>query len=183
MPRALIFCLYAFLCLLPVFSSQRQAFLGKDEPETELLSVEQYKWPNYRAFHSGQCWDIEGGSRSTGARLIQWPCNGGENQGFVVEFTTTYYNNPHDGYYYHRIYNVKSGLALTVNGDKITQETFITGENQLWRVSDSTKLWIFRRSYANKANGKCMDVKDYSYIAGTPITTYSCNDGDNQWFY
>src|SRR5689334_877776 len=45
------------------------------------------------AMHSGKCLDVYGASTDDAARVIQWPCHGGENQHWRVAPTGDGYFN------------------------------------------------------------------------------------------
>ncbi len=60
-----------------------------------------------RAAHSGHCLNVSGASRSDGAGIIQWTCDGAANEQFSFTPTT-------DGY--GRIVNKNSGKCLDVSG-------------------------------------------------------------------
>jgi hypothetical protein len=57
---------------------------GADNQKFSLVSVGGGYY-NLVAKHSGKCIDVEGASTADGASLVQWPCNGGDNQKFSIE--------------------------------------------------------------------------------------------------
>jgi len=72
--------------------------------------------------------DVEGGSTGDGARIIQWPLNGGRNQQWRVEGSDRFY----------RFVNVNSGKCLTAAsrvgyaGEQLVQWNCRSGSGQWW---------------------------------------------------
>jgi hypothetical protein len=87
------------------------------------------------ARHSGKCLDVSGGAAAVnnGVRVIQWDCNGGDNQKWMISSTR-------DGYY--KILAKHSGRALDVfggvfsvaNGVVVEQWDYHDGPNQMWQL-------------------------------------------------
>jgi Ricin-type beta-trefoil lectin domain. len=129
------------------------------------------------AHHSVLCLDIENGSRSEGARLIQWPCTGGSNQEFRVHS---------GGCGYFEIRNMNSGLCLAVSshaqGAQIIQKQCDRSAEALWYFKNllETNYYII-----NMATNFAMDVANSSYQWGAPIIawplTYSINQRFKFW--
>jgi hypothetical protein len=82
-----------------------------------------------RARHSGKCLDVTDISRSPGAGLQQWQCNGGPNQQFAIEPVGDFY----------KIRARHSGLYLDIRGfspnnsARLQQFNWTGGNNQLFQ--------------------------------------------------
>ncbi|WP_410645822.1 glycosyl hydrolase family 95 catalytic domain-containing protein [Amycolatopsis sp. lyj-346] len=131
---------------------------------------------NYRlvAQHSGKPADINGGSTSAGAALIQWQATGGPNQQF--DFLAS------DGGF-HRIRSRASGLVLqvasTATGADITQQPDTGATTQQWRVTDQGGGVV---SLVNRASGLAMDVWSASTADGARISQWTVTGAANQRF-
>ena len=83
------------------------------------------------ASHSQKCLDVPEWSLNDGMPVVQWACNGGDNQSWRVEATS-------DGY--SRLIAQHSGKCLDVSGESTEDRAEIIqwqchgGENQQWRV-------------------------------------------------
>ena len=126
------------------------------------------------ARHSGKCLDVSGASADNLASVIQWDCQGGENQQWRFEPVG-------DGY--HRIVARHSGKVLDVYGfsledlAQIIQYESHGGENQQWRldpVGDGYYRIIARHS------GKALDVFAFSLESGAELIQYTPHGGENQ---
>lgn len=75
------------------------------------------------------CMDVDGGSTSVGAKVIQWACTGGGNQRWQLTLAA-------GGY---RITSQKSGLLLTTastaDGARTTQQPDTGSPLQVWTVN------------------------------------------------
>jgi hypothetical protein len=103
--------------------------LVPDESSPEVI-------PNFYqvvAQHSGKCMDVAGASLSDNTRIIQWSCNGGNNQQF-------YLTPMNDGTYTisarHSGKCVDVSGASTENGAAIIQWACHGGDNQRFYVQD-----------------------------------------------
>jgi hypothetical protein len=80
------------------------------------------------------------------------------------------------------ISNVHSGLALedydlgTVNGSKVDQWEWISGNNQLWKITPVGGSYEF----ANKVSGKALDVYDAATSDGGTIDQWKYSGSSNQ---
>lgn len=127
--------------------------------------------------HSGKYLDVEGASTDNGARLIQWPFHGGDNQIFDVR---------KDGNSVFQLRAVHSNKCIDIegasmdDGARVIQWPCHGGDNQrflLARLRDGSYLIIARHS------GKCLDVAGASKKNGAPLIQYRCHGGKNQRFY
>ncbi|MEU4519393.1 glycoside hydrolase N-terminal domain-containing protein [Amycolatopsis sp. NPDC024027] len=131
---------------------------------------------NYRlvAQHSGKSADINGGSTSAGAALIQWQATSGLNQQF--DFLAS------DGGF-HRIRSRASGLVLqvasTATGADITQQPDTGATTQQWKVTDQGGGVV---SLVNRASGLAMDVWSASTADGARISQWTVTGAANQRF-
>jgi alpha-L-fucosidase 2 len=131
---------------------------------------------NYRlvAQHSGKSADINGGSTSAGATLIQWQATSGLNQQF--DFLAS------DGGF-HRIRSRASGLVLqvasTATGADITQQPDTGATTQQWKVTDQGGGVV---SLVNRASGLAMDVWSASTADGARISQWTVTGAANQRF-
>ncbi|MFD2116701.1 RICIN domain-containing protein [Paenibacillus yanchengensis] len=110
----------------------------------QLEDVNDQKWyierlengyVNIRNAESGLLLDVNGASTADGAKIIQWPDNGGLNQQWSIVPTGT--DRGHSSY----IINRGSGKYLdmsnysTSNGGQAIQWSFNGGSNQRWFVN------------------------------------------------
>ncbi len=123
---------------------------------------------------SGLLLDVNGGSTSTGATVIQWPDNGGTNQQWRIVSA---------GGDTFSIVNVKSGLLLDVNGGSsqegasVIQWTSNGGANQRWRIIDIGGGFY---DIVNVNSGLLLDVNGGSTSNGASVIQWSDNNGANQ---
>ena len=125
------------------------------------------------ATHSQKCLDVPDWSLNDGTPLVQWTCNGGDNQTWNIELAA-------DGY--SRLAAKHSGKCLDVSGASTEDRADIIqwqchgGDNQQWRieaVSGGYRL-VARHS------GKCLDVRGESTSDGGTVIQWTCNGGANQ---
>jgi hypothetical protein len=134
------------------------------------LASDEYRGYKLQALSSGLLLDVEGGSESPGARIVQWYENGSASQHwafFNSNIGTT------------RIVNMNSGLCLYtdgVTGHWLTQQTCNSLSGEVWQTNADGNIW----SYFYQRN---IDVKDNSYAAGALIDTWYVNKSTNQQFY
>ena len=125
------------------------------------------------ASHSQKCLDVPEWSLNDGMPVVQWACNGGDNQTWRVEHVS-------EGYF--RVIARHSGKCLDVSsastddGAAIIQWQCHGGENQQWRVEAVTGGY----QLVARNGGKCLDVSGESTNDGGPITQWSCHGGANQ---
>jgi hypothetical protein len=124
--------------------------------------------------HSGLCMDVSGNSTADGATLIQWNCQGSDNQLFTFTAKS-------GGQY--QLISKSSGKCVTVvstaNGLLLQQATCGTGAAQLFKIT-TVKAGVV--NVISVLNNNCLDVPGISTVAGTQIGAYTCNGQTNQQF-
>lgn len=153
-----------------------------DGMEAEDSAIEVAEQPfragmySISAKHSGKCLDVTGASGADGAKLIQWSCNGQNNQRFQAV-------DVGGGEY--ALIALHSGKCLDVtgasaaNGAQLIQFTCHFGDNQRFVVIDLTDGYSL---IMPKHSGKCLDVSGGSVTGGAPIIQFACHVGPNQRF-
>ena len=108
--------------------------------------------------------------------VVQWTCNGGDNQTWQVEPVS-------DGYW--RVIARHTGKCPDVSGASTDDSAEIIqwqchgGENQQWRVEAVTGGY----QLVARNSGKCLDVSGESTDDGDSVIQWSCHGGANQtWF-
>ena len=125
------------------------------------------------ASHSQKCLDVSQWSLNDGMPVVQWACNGGDNQTWNIENTS-------DGY--SRLIARHSGKCLDVSGAStedgaaIIQWSCHGGANQQWRLEAVGEGYRF----VARHSGKCLDVAGWSTDDGTGIIQWQCHGGANQ---
>jgi hypothetical protein len=125
------------------------------------------------ASHSEKCLDVPDWSLNDGTPVVQWSCNGGDNQKWNLETGT-------DGY--SRLSAQHSGKCLDVSGVSTEDRADIIqwqchgGQNQQWRVE------VVPGGYQLVArhSGKCVDVRGQATIDGGQVIQWPCHGGANQ---
>lgn len=129
-----------------------------------------------RARHSNKCFDIEGASTASGARLIQYSCHSGGNQQFQAVAL-----NGGD----YMLVARHSGMCLdvqgasTANSARLIQYPCHGQNNQRFRLNPAGAGYSY---IVAKHSGKCLDVQGASTADVVPIIQYTCHGGDNQKF-
>jgi serine/threonine protein kinase len=132
---------------------------------------------NLVTYHSGKCIGVDGGSTDSGKSLVQWQCNGNDDQLWKLQ-------SKGGGYY--NLVNKKSGKCAGVAGDSmdygawIVQWECIDVDNQLWSRVDLGNTY---NNFVNKHSGLCLVVKDVSLDNGALIIQWGCDSSDNQWWF
>ena len=125
------------------------------------------------ASHSQKCLDVPEWSLNDGMPVVQWTCNGGDNQTWRLEPTSGGYS---------RLIAQHSGKCLDVSGASTDDRAEIIqwqchgGENQQWRVEAVTGGY----QLVARHSGKCLDVRGESTNDGGSIIQWSCHSGANQ---
>ena len=125
------------------------------------------------ASHSEKCLDVPEWSTNDGTPVVQWTCNGGDNQRWNLETGS-------DGY--SRLVALHSGKCLDVSGASTEDRADIIqwqchgGQNQQWRVE------VVPGGYQLVAphSGKCVDVRGEATTDGAQVIQWTCNGGANQ---
>jgi hypothetical protein len=126
------------------------------------------------AVHSGQALDVAGASLDAGARVIQWPINGGNNQRWVP--------GPLGGDTYrltvrHSDQVLDVAGASTALGAPVIQWPWHGGANQVWRfqaVADGIVMFI------NVNSGLALDVAGAATAPGAPLIQWTPTGHPNQ---
>jgi beta-galactosidase len=126
------------------------------------------------AQHSGKVAEIDGGSTSPGAKLVQRQSQSGLNQRF--DFIAS-------GGGFYRIRARHSGLVLQAassdSGADLAQQPDANTDSQQWRVVDQGGGVV---SLVNRRSGLTMDVWEASTADGARISQWSVTGGANQRF-
>jgi hypothetical protein len=132
------------------------------------------------AYHSAMVLDVEGGSTTAGARVIQWYDNGGSNQHWTVPLQfSAVLGGSADG----PIVNQRSGQCLStdgVAGHQLFQypcQTRADGSpvaGQQWRVENVDADGVLWHSTLIKSvdYGLVADVSGYSYAPGAAVVAW-----------
>jgi hypothetical protein len=128
------------------------------------------------ARHSSRCVDVVNGSTADGAELIQYTCNGGNNQKWQFQST---------GGGYFQVVAWHSGKCMdvsdrsTANGARVVQWPCNGGTNQQWQVQDAGSGYV---RLVARHSGKCLDVVQASGANGARLQQWDCNAGNHQQF-
>ncbi|MCR8557767.1 RICIN domain-containing protein [Mucilaginibacter sp. BJC16-A38] len=124
--------------------------------------------------NSGDAMDVNGSSTLTGASVIQWPQNGGNNQQWIIT---------DNGGGYYKITNRNSGYALDVNGAStatgtpVIQSAWVGGNNQQWQL---TKVSTGVYKVTNRNSGLTLDVTGASTTSGAALIQSTWSSVTNQ---
>ncbi len=137
---------------------------------------------NIIARHSGKCLDVSGGPGAVGngVRVIQWDCNGEDNQKW--KFTSV-----GDGYY--KIIAKHSGKGLDVfggrfstgNGVIVEQWDYNAGANQLWKLTSVGEGYYHIQAKHSRKNLD-IDLTPGATANGAGAQQWVYWGGDNQKF-
>ncbi|MCB0112170.1 MAG: RICIN domain-containing protein, partial [Caldilineaceae bacterium] len=122
---------------------------------------------------SNLCVDVNGGSTSNGARIIQWSCHTGNNQKWRVETVGTHYRLT--AVHSNKVIDVYGGSTRA--GAKLIQWSWHSGTNQQWTiraVADGVYEIVSVKS------SLCMDVTNGSTSRGTDLQQWTCNGSNAQ---
>jgi len=123
--------------------------------------------------NSGEALDVNSASTASGAAIIQWPQNGGNNQQWVITADGSYYE----------IANRNSGYALdvsgasTASGANVIQYPWSGANNQQWQLT-AVSTGIYKAT--NRNSGDVLDVNGASTANGAGIIRWPSNSGSNQ---
>jgi hypothetical protein len=126
-----------------------------------------------------RCVDVTGVSQESGADIIQWTCNGQENQLF---------NFTHLGSGIYEVRAVHSNLCMSVAGDSasdgadVVQLTCTGGAGQRWLVRPVSGQSGVYELLAQTGSSRCLDVFGQGTPEGTDVIQWVCNGGGNQRF-
>ncbi|MEV6007833.1 RICIN domain-containing protein [Streptomyces sp. NPDC051976] len=118
--------------------------------------------------NSGLAADVQNGSTSPGAPVLQWPYLNGSNQQWQ-------FNSVGNGYYH--VVNAKSGLCLDVSGSNLAdgasviQSTCGTSQSQSWATQDFGDGNLRLQA---EHSLKCLDVQGASTAQGAFLVQNTC---------
>jgi hypothetical protein len=154
--------LVAFVCMLSLtglpFCAAEAATAGTIKP-----------------INSGLCLDVSGFSSADKAPIVQWTCNGQENQLFTFNVNSS-------GQY--QIVSKSSGKCVTVvrissSSTVLQQLTCGSRSDQLFKVSQLSSGVV---KIVSAQNSSCLDVPNVSSTPGVQMGTWTCNGQPNQQF-
>ena len=123
--------------------------------------------------HTGKCIDVSGWSTANGGKLVQWACNGQDNQKFAMRDM---------GGSQYQVVSRSSGKCLDNRGSKdggtdVVQNACANTAAQLWtrRTSASGHSQL-----VSVGSGKCLNVRHYSSTNGAVIEQNTCTNSDSQ---
>ena len=122
------------------------------------------------AVSSGQCLNVYGGQTTSGAQIIQWPCDGGSNSNWTL--------TPLSNGNYH-IAALNSGMCLNVPG--ASQQSAVqliqwpcqalAATNDQWAIK---QVSLSTYQIISVATGQCVNVNGNSQAQGASIIQYPC---------
>lgn len=146
----------------------------------QAAQVENGATYEIRSQASGKCLDVKDASQESGAPIIQYTCNGGPNQRFVLSQEANGYWSFQT--FAHKFLAVKD---LDLDGSaihQIDQSDATEATSTFDIVWDGAAADVYRIGVpANDAN-RFFDVKDGSQADGAPIIQYPRTEGANQQF-
>ena len=111
------------------------------------------------------CFDVGGGARAEGSRIVLWQCHDGDNQQWTYTAAKEL-----------RIFGGTLCLdapgARGENGDQLIVWSCHGGANQKWERTAAGEL--------RGINGKCVDAAGGSLTVGIKVILYTCHGGANQ---
>ncbi|WP_030158170.1 RICIN domain-containing protein [Glycomyces sp. NRRL B-16210] len=131
-------------------------------------------WYTLASRHSGLNLDVQGGSTSGGAQLVQNSASSATSQQFR-------FLDAGGGYY--KIQVRHSNLVLDIwewnaeDGATIAQYTDLGGTNQQWTITESSEGYL---TFVNRFSGKALDVWEWSTSSGARISQFTATGGWNQ---
>ncbi|WP_020138361.1 RICIN domain-containing protein [Streptomyces sp. 351MFTsu5.1] len=153
------------------FSVQQAAGALEDATGTPALNPSTYY--TIKNVNSGQLADVYQASTADGAKVVQWPGNGGSNQQWtIVQVSGRLY----------KIINRNSGKALEMNasthrrGAALQQYTYNGGNNQLWYFEPTSGGYVIR----NFESGQVLEVGGNSTANGAAIDQWMALNQPNQ---
>lgn len=139
------------------------------------VSADIVNWPGaIAAKHSGKCLDVFGGSSADGSGIIQYTCNGQNNQKWILR--------PYKDAY--QVVVNHSGKCLNVSGASQadaaeTIQALCTGaNNQLWYARPQGDYF----QLVAKHSGKCLNVFGATQNNAEKIIQWPCGGGDNEFW-
>jgi microsomal dipeptidase-like Zn-dependent dipeptidase len=131
------------------------------------------------AYHAGRCLDVDRNSSLDGARVQQWPCNGGDNQRWMLRGTP----GQTDGGW--ELVNAGSGKCLDgqttisvinlLGGQSVVQRACTGGAGQRWKAVRTGNTFSLRSD-----TGLCLEVSGQSRFDGAAVEPAPCTGAANQ---
>jgi len=114
---------------------------------------------------SGMCLADPGFSRTDGAQVELWPCDGYANQSWSLPAGPMVSQIP--------------GMCLDDSGNQSANKTKI----DIWACNGTpAQAWLTGPDGTVRVNGKCLDVEHGATATGSPVDLYSCNGTQaQQW--
>nr|MDJ0766938.1 RICIN domain-containing protein [Myxococcota bacterium] len=121
--------------------------------------------------HSGLCVNVEQSSQEDGANIVQWNCNGDDNQRFRFEYLG-------DGTF--NIRPVHSDKCCEGLGDSNVVQSSCHGSNSHRFILLDEGGGYY--SIINVESNKCLDIAYSSLDYGANLQLWNCTGNDNQKF-
>jgi lysophospholipase L1-like esterase len=141
-------------------------------PEAEAATIDPSASYVLVSRHSGKAIDVNGGSTSDGAAIVQWTRSDAANQQFQ-------FVDAGGGFY--RLRAGHSGKVIDVSsnadGADVVQRTASSATSQQFRVVDTDSGYV---KLINRSSGKALDLWGWSTANGGRISQYTDSGGANQ---
>jgi galactose oxidase len=124
------------------------------------------------AKHSGKCLYVQNGSTVNGNPVVQWNCNGGDNE----QWTLKPYGDAYQIIVKHSGQCLKVIGALATDGAQIVQYPCQGANNELWYARPKGDYF----QLVAKHSGKCLNVNAATKNDGGKIIQRTCAAADNQ---
>jgi hypothetical protein len=132
---------------------------------------------NILAMASNKCLAVSGASRSDGAPVQQFTCDGSKNQRWFINWRPASMN--FIAKHSQKCVDVIS--ASSDNNANVQQFDCNAGDNQHWFLRDAGPNGDFRfYNIVATHSGKCLDVAGASTANNANVQQFGCNGGDNQ---
>ncbi len=126
-----------------------------------------------RSRHSGQYFDVNGGTDAEGTKIIQYYFHGGANQKYLLQSTT-------GGYFKLLSLLNDSGKYVTVEADNTLALRSDTGSSNQEFKFVSQPNGTYRIVTRTSADASCIQDPNSSYTSGTGLTVTANGSGTNQ---
>ncbi|MFO0745744.1 MAG: IPT/TIG domain-containing protein [Myxococcota bacterium] len=146
------------------------------------------QWRRYVIGSSEKCIDLEGASSAAGARVIQWTCNGGQNQLWAYMSAYTWVSgtrmsyptigSPVSGNFIHPGPVQGDGITMRPADGVYTYPTPMTPNGDAAPIPAGRHVAIVAALDASA----CVDIPGSSMDVGVAPIAWTCHDGLNQTF-
>ncbi len=130
---------------------------------------------NIVSVKSNKCLDIRNSSRTIGASVIQFNCNGSLSQKFKV-------TKRNDGFY--RVKNVKSGKSVDIKDHSLVSKANVIQWTSHSRTNQQFAIYPYKNDggfvLMAKHSNQVLDVKAESLASGANVIQYPFHGGANQ---